>query len=112
MTSINEALESAKKQGKPLLIDFYAEWCIPCLELEHQVWKSSVIMNELSQKWVSLKIDCTKNNLQCQEATQKYKVIGWPSVIFLDEHQNEVDRLVGLVVTKEKMLERLRKIKL
>ncbi|OGQ05361.1 MAG: hypothetical protein A3F82_00890 [Deltaproteobacteria bacterium RIFCSPLOWO2_12_FULL_44_12] len=77
-------LEIAKKEQKIMLVDFYAEWCPPCKELEIGFFRKPEVV-ELLKKMVPVRIDATFNDDPVVEATiKKYKVIGWPTVLFVD----------------------------
>jgi len=66
------------------LLDFYAEWCPPCKELEIGFFRKPEVV-ELLKKMVPVRIDATFNDDPVVEATiKKYKVIGWPTVLFVD----------------------------
>jgi len=65
------------------------------------------------KNWLFVKIDCTTETPECKEAEDLYHVIGWPTVIFVGQNQNEVkaERLVGRVVTPEDMQSILDRVK-
>ena len=54
----NEALESAKANGKPVIIDFYADWCIPCKELDKFTFTNKEVIDQF-KNFVTLKADLT-----------------------------------------------------
>ena len=103
--SLKEGMTQAEQTHKPMLIDFFAQWCAPCLELEKNVWSQPEIQKELLEKWVPVKIDCTQETPECKEAVDRFQVIGWPTIVFLDAQQTEIqnERLVGKVLSKEEM---------
>ncbi|EKD41964.1 MAG: thiol:disulfide interchange protein [uncultured bacterium] len=111
--SYEAGFELAKSEHKPLLIDFYADWCLPCKELDTKVWKQPDMAEYLSKNYVAVHIDCTQDSKECREAVDRYKIIGWPTIVFLNKNQQEVqsERLVGKVIEKEEMLQILDRIK-
>lgn len=112
ITSLDEGMARAAKEKKPAIVDFFAQWCPPCLELDRQVWSRPSIRETLSEKWVAVKIDCTRDTKTCHEAVERFKVIGWPTVVFLDRLQKEAEkeRLVGEVVDEREMTEILNRV--
>ena len=104
----NEALESAKANGKPVIIDFYADWCIPCKELDKFTFTNEEVIN-LSKKYVTLKADLT--HFQSEETNKirdKFKIKGVPTIVFINGDGTEIEdiRLVGYEEA-DKFLERM-----
>jgi thiol:disulfide interchange protein DsbD len=111
-TDVKTALEEAKMEGRPVLLDFFAQWCLPCKELDQEVWSRPQIKQNLSDKWVAVKIDCTSETPECKAAVSQFGVVGWPTVIFLDKNQSEVksERLIGKVITADEMEDVLKRV--
>lgn len=111
-TNLEDGFRKLKTQSKPVIIDFFAKWCPPCLELDKQVWSQSEMIEKFKKDWIFIKIDCTKNTEACEEAVDKYGVIGWPTVVFLDKNGNEVknERLTGRVVHVKEMQEIMKRV--
>ncbi len=79
----------AKSEGKPAIIDFYADWCAQCKELDKYTYTDRKVI-ELSKKFNNIKVDLTKEN---QEITDKFKILGLPVVAFLDKNGKEIQEL-------------------
>lgn len=76
------AAEKALKEKKPLLIDFRADWCVACVELEKKTWPSQEA-GEIFSKIVPAKADFTLENNETKELTKLFKIGGLPTVILL-----------------------------
>lgn len=76
-------LAVAKKEGKIILLDFYADWCAPCKELEIGFFREPETV-ELLQKMVPVRINATFAGDPVVEALlDKYNVVGWPTILFV-----------------------------
>lgn len=93
-------VSQAKSTGTPILIDFYAAWCIPCKKIDKKLFSSPGIVDE-SRKFMSLKADLTKENSdQVRNLRKKYNVRGVPTIILIDgtgrEYKRFTDELVKM----------------
>jgi thiol:disulfide interchange protein DsbD len=90
-----EAVRIARQEGKPIVIDFWAEWCAACKELDRTAWSDPRVRDEL-RRFVPLKIDATSDSPAVTAAFEKYRVVGMPSVIFIDSKGRELPaRITG-----------------
>jgi len=81
----SELLSEAKNQNKPVIIDFYADWCSPCRELEDITFHDRDVVRQAELNFIMIKIDLTRRGQQKQEQLLKnYRVKGVPTVVFLD----------------------------
>lgn len=80
-TYSDDALAQALKDKKPILIDFYADWCGACKELEHETFTDARIQ-ELSKKFALLQIDATEDFPGLDKLKSAYNVRGLPTMIF------------------------------
>ncbi len=86
---------------KGTIIDFYADWCIPCKELDASTFSDPKVIQE-SEKFINLKADMTKSLADDVEALRnKYKIVGVPTVLILDKNGNEVKRITGFIPPEE-----------
>ncbi len=88
------AFARAAADGKPLVMDFWAEWCAACIELDHKTWNQPEVL-ELANGFVALKMDLTARTPANDALTDKYGVVGMPTVIFFDPDGNELERFSG-----------------
>jgi thioredoxin:protein disulfide reductase len=84
----------AAASGKPVMMDFWAEWCAACKELDHKTYNQPEILS-LAAQFTSIKVDMTEKS-EANAAVQKhYGVVGMPTVIFFDSAGNELTRFAG-----------------
>lgn len=99
-------LEAARENGQPVMMDFYADWCIPCLELERRTFTDRTVI-EATKDFVRLKVDLTTFDSPESEALRKkYNIAGVPTVVFLraDGQEETSSRLVGFAPPDEFLL--------
>ncbi len=86
---------------KGVIIDFYADWCIPCKELDALTFSDPKVI-ELSKDFVTLKADMTKSvSPEVSALREKYKVVGVPTVLIINSIGQEVNRITGFVNAEE-----------
>lgn len=74
-------LEQAKLAGKPVMLDFYADWCVACKEFEKYTFHQPAVENKL-QNFVLIQADVTKNRPQDIELLKQMNVLGLPTIEF------------------------------
>jgi thiol-disulfide isomerase/thioredoxin len=96
---LNKALETAKKENKIVMIDFFTDWCTPCKILDKMVWQDEEAAKEISKlNIIPMKLDAEKEGL---ENAKKYKITAYPTIIFIDKNGDEVGRKVGFGYKEE-----------
>ena len=88
----------SKPQSKPVILDFYADWCASCKALERTTLKDPAVMNALTH-FMMIKIDLSANNADSNALLNHYHVVAPPTFIFLNSDGEEFNplRLVGEV---------------
>ena len=98
--------------AKPVVIDFYADWCIPCKELDQKTFSDAAVARELG-RFVRVKANLTNDkDAKVQQLTKDYAIVGVPTIVFLDASGHEVQalRLTGYESPGE-LLKRLQQVK-
>lgn len=93
----DSALAAATSSHRPVIIDFYADWCLPCKELDQKTFSDPAIASEL-QRFVRIKADLTAaDDPKVRQLTSQYSIIGVPTIVFIDSRGRELRdrRLTG-----------------
>ncbi len=104
----SEALASATEARKPVLIDFSADWCIPCREMEHSTFVDPSVVTE-AKRFVRMKANLTAQDKKTEELTSKYEIQGVPTTMLIDSSGKVLQRKVGYIGPQE-MLTDLRQV--
>jgi thiol:disulfide interchange protein DsbD len=96
-TYTNQKLQEARENNQRVIIDFYADWCIPCKELDSFTFSNAEVI-EQTRDYVKLKADLTQ--FQSDEVTtlrRKFDIRGVPTIVFLSSDGMEIEesRLIG-----------------
>ena len=88
-TYSEELILEAKKSDKPVIINFHADWCLPCIKLDRITFKHSDFIRA-AKDFTLIQVDLTERNDPKHEALiEKYKISGVPTIIFLDKRGTE-----------------------
>jgi thiol:disulfide interchange protein DsbD len=93
----------AKENGVPVLLDFYADWCIPCMELDRNTWTDPNVI-EATKDISRLKVDLTQfDSPESEVLRKKFNISGVPTVVFIRGDGIEAldSRIIGFVPPKE-----------
>jgi thiol:disulfide interchange protein DsbD len=93
---LNAALQQA--QGKRVMLDLYADWCVACKEFEKYTFTSPEVQNELKDT-VLLQADVTQNNPQQVALLKRLQVLGLPTILFFGADGKELpqSRVTGFM---------------
>lgn len=87
---LDKAVAQAKRENKPLVLDFHAEWCIPCKQMEKDVFPDPKVTAQL-KRVVFVRIDTDQE----PELTQKLGVVGLPDIRFATSSGKIVHKTIG-----------------
>jgi thiol:disulfide interchange protein DsbD len=95
---LDAAIQSAAAEGRPAMLDFYADWCVSCLEMEHYTFTHPSVQDALADA-VLLQADVTANDRDDQELLRRFGVFGPPTIIFFgpDGVQRQGFEVVGFM---------------
>ncbi|MDN7428359.1 protein-disulfide reductase DsbD [Burkholderia sp. AU45388] len=83
-----------KTSGQPVMLDFYADWCVSCKEMEHLTFTDARVQARLAQLHL-VRADVTANNPDDQALLKRFNLFGPPGIIFFDRNGHEIGRVVG-----------------
>lgn len=94
---VDKGLAQAKKQGKPVMIDFMAVWCPPCKAMEDSTFSDRAVVEKASA-FVPVRIDIDKQREVAAKygaLARKYGGIGIPNILFLSVDGRKLKHVVG-----------------
>ncbi len=108
-TELDEKLEQARLSNKPVILDFYADWCISCREMELNTLSNAQVSAEM-QKFALLQADVTLNNQDSRALLKRFGLFGPPGILFFgaDGLEQKTQRVIGYMPPK-RFLEHLKK---
>ncbi|MFV0562039.1 protein-disulfide reductase DsbD [Malaciobacter mytili] len=100
--NLQELDKQIKASSKPVMLDFYADWCVACKELEEITFTNKEVVDKL-QGFTLLKADVTKNTKEDKELQKRYGIFGPPGLIFWNKENQEVKeaKIVGFKTPEE-----------
>jgi thioredoxin:protein disulfide reductase len=101
-------LGSAAAERKPVLVDFAADWCIPCREMDHSTFVDPAVVKE-AQRFVRMRADLTAQDDKNAAIMSKFKIQGVPTTVLIDSNGKIRHQKVGYIGAKE-MLDNLRRV--
>ena len=90
LDQLNNIIASNKE--KPIMLDFYADWCVACLEFEKFTFTDKEV-STLMQQYILLKADVTKNNQNDKALMKRFNIFGPPAILFFNNSGDEVKQI-------------------
>jgi len=96
LTELEARIKQAAANNQRVMLDFYADWCISCKEMEAYTFKDPGVKASLAG-FVLLQADVTKNSDEDKALLAKYSLIGPPAILFfdVDQRENSANRVIG-----------------
>ncbi|MCX6170901.1 MAG: protein-disulfide reductase DsbD [Ignavibacteriales bacterium] len=95
--------EASLKNNERMVVDFYADWCIPCKELDALTFSDPRVLSSLGN-FTTYKVDMTQTvSDETEKLRNKFKIVGMPTVLIINAKGEEVERLTGFVNANEFM---------
>ncbi len=107
---LDNLLFQGKMENKPVLIDFYADWCVACTKLEQTTFRAKNVSSRLAE-FLLLRVDATRASEYITELQTRFNVLGLPTIVFFDKHGHVIEsaRVVGFL-EPDQFLEIINKI--
>jgi thiol:disulfide interchange protein DsbD len=107
---LDAQLSKAKQENKLVLLDFYADWCISCKEMEVNTFANPEVSKQLKQ-FVLVQADVTNNSPDNQALLKRYGLYGPPGILIFNQQSEELSalRVIGYM-PPQRFLEQLQKI--
>jgi len=86
---LNAELDKAKAAGKTVMLDFYADWCVSCKEMEVLTFSDPDVLQKALDNVILLQADVTPNDEKDTALYKRFGIIGPPSIMFFDTAGNE-----------------------
>lgn len=105
--SVDAGFRKAQETGKPIFMDFFASWCLPCVEMEKGTFSEPGLQKFLMEKFVPIKIDCTQETPDCKAMVERYGVVGWPTFLILTPQGEVKTTIIGESLSPMELEKRL-----
>ncbi|HFD2347972.1 TPA: thioredoxin family protein, partial [Legionella pneumophila] len=107
LNALQLQLEQAKKVRKAVFLDFSADWCGDCQEMDTKVFNQPEIQKAMSD-WVSIKVDISDKNAEVDSIKKAFGIYGTPTMIFFNTSGEPITQMTSVgLISLSKMLQLL-----
>ncbi|MGY8877819.1 MAG: protein-disulfide reductase DsbD [Pseudoalteromonas sp.] len=98
LAELKEAVAQASNEGRMVMVDLYADWCVACKEFEHYTFPDAKVQSEFSH-YQLIQVDLTNSDNKTIELMEEYTVFGLPSILFFNTQGKELttQRVTGFL---------------
>jgi thiol:disulfide interchange protein DsbD len=102
LADLDAAVAAASKAGRPVMLDFYADWCVSCKEMEKYTFTDATVQRALNS-YVLLRANVTANDAADQALLKRFGIFGPPTIAFygVDGQERRNYRVVGYMKAPE-----------
>ncbi len=100
-SSLEDALRISQNAGKPLMLDFTADWCAACKEMDATTFRDARVVSEIAANWIPARIDATRNSPELDSILGRFKVQGFPTVVLISPSGKILDKMTGYMAPEE-----------
>ena len=87
LADLQQAVQDAK--GQPVMVDFYADWCVTCKEMEKYTFADPAVQ-ALLRNAILVKVDVTKTNAETKALLKHFQIVGPPAILFYNKNGEEL----------------------
>ena len=111
LSELDDQLSQSRLDGEIVMLDFYADWCIECKQMEAYTFSNSSVKDILKDVKL-IKADVTENNNMDKALLKNFELFGPPAILFFDKQSNEIrsHRLIGFFKSRE-FIEHVKQLK-
>lgn len=96
---LERAAAAASQQGKPILYDFTADWCVPCRNLDREGWANEDVALIVNREFIPVRVDASAREEDLDPAVaalmKRYRVDSFPTLVVTDAEGNELRKESG-----------------
>jgi thiol-disulfide isomerase/thioredoxin len=96
-----DALAVAQKRNLAVLVDFHADWCLPCERMARQTFRDPLLWAEMQQRVVPLRIDLSEETQIGRQVLERYRVHALPCVLIVNKSGEPLKRFDKFIAAKE-----------
>ncbi|MES5325886.1 protein-disulfide reductase DsbD [Alcaligenes phenolicus] len=90
--TLQELEERLAKTTRPVMLDFYADWCVSCIEMENFTFSDPAVAQRMAQ-FDLLQVDVTANTPEDRELLKHFRLFGPPGIMFFDSKGKQLEQL-------------------